>query len=356
MPALPFLLTRLDDDLPDRNDISLRLRKHLMRLRGHDIDDATLEAWDDAVEAISERDLDRIYRRAKAYVERVRAASGTTHLRREDKDRLIPIKDGIPAMTIETEAQADEIAAEIHGQMPWMGQATEVAWHAMRRCAHDGDPVFRLPPMLLIGPPGTGKSHWARTLGDALGVPTTVIDAAAEAASFAVAGVQRGWGSATPGKPIDMILNRRVLNPIIVIDEVEKAGHARSTSGMRHSLTEALLSLLEPSTAAQWNCPFYRLPFDMSRIGWVMTANSRQGLPDPLLSRCPPIVLPDLTLSDLIAFAERQGTSRDLSAPALDAIIETLNRQQGREPELSLRIVQRMLDRAERLERRPVLH
>lgn len=141
-----------------------------------------------------------------------------------------------------------------------------------------------------------------------------------------------------------------------MIDEVEKAGHARSTSGTRHSLTDALLSLVEPSTAAQWNCPFYRLPFDMSRIGWVMTANSRRGLPDPLLSRCPPIVLPALTLSDLIAFAERQGASRDLSAPALDAIIETLNRQQGREPELSLRIVQRMLERAKRMERRPVLN
>jgi hypothetical protein len=138
MPGRPFLLTRLDDDIPDRTDITVRLRKHMMRLRGHDIDDATVETWKAAVDAISENDLDRIYRRAKAYVERVRAAIGTAHLRRDEKDRLIPVKDGIPAMTVETEARADEIAADIHAQMPWMGQATEVAWHAMRRCAQDG--------------------------------------------------------------------------------------------------------------------------------------------------------------------------------------------------------------------------
>jgi len=130
----------------------------------------------------------------------------------------------------------------------------------------------------------------------------------------------------------------------------------RSTSRTRHSLTEALLSLLEPATAARWNCPYYRVPFDMSRIGWVMTANSRRGLPDPLLSRCPPLILPPLTLADMIGFAEREGKARGLTAPALDAVIETLRRQHGKEHALSLRAVQRMLDRAERLERRPVLN
>jgi hypothetical protein len=337
MSKLPFLLTRLNEDIPDRFKVTTRLRRHLMRLRGHEINDADLATLDAAADSISEHDLDRIQRRARVYIERVRSASGTAHLKREEVARLIPIKDGLPAVTIETEARADEIAAGIHAQMPWMAPATEAAWHAMRRCAQDGATVFRLPPMLLIGPPGIGKSHWARALGDALRVPTTVIDAAAEAARFSVAGVQRGWGSAAPGKPVDTILTRRILNPIIIIDEIDKAGDVRSTSGTRHSLTDALLSFLEPATAARWSCPFYQIPFDMSRIGWIMTANSRRGLPDPLLSRCPPLILPPLTLADLIGFAEREGTARSLTAPALDAVIEPLHRQRGRENALSLR-------------------
>ena len=125
-----------------------------------------------------------------------------------------------------------------------------------------------------------------------------------EAASFSVAGTQRGWGNAGPGKVLDTVLNHRVLNPLVIVDEVEKAGGVGDASGTRHNLTEALLALLEPTTAARWECPFYRVPFDMSGIGWIMTANSRAGLPDPLLSRCPPLVLPPLTLSDLIGFAQ----------------------------------------------------
>lgn len=357
MSKLPFLLTRLDNDLPGRAAISMRLRKHLMRLRGHDIDDdATAETWDAALEAVTEHDCDRIQRRAKAYVERVRAASGTMHLKHEEKQRLRPVKGGVQAMTVETEARADEIAALIHAQMPWMAPATEAAWHAMRRCAQTGAAAFRLPPLLLVGPPGIGKSHWARALGDLLRVPTTLIDAAAEAAGFAVAGIQRGWHSAGAGKPLDTILNHRIINPVIVVDEVEKAGHARSSRGTSHALTDSLLSLQEPHTAARWECPFYRLPFDMSHIGWVMTANTRRGLPAPLLSRCPPLNLPALGIADLTRFAEREGVRRGLSAPALEAVTETLARLRGREEVLSLRSVLRMLDRAEQMERRPVLN
>ena len=76
--------------------------------------------------------------------------------------------------------------------------------------------MFRLPPMLLVGPPGIGKSYWARALAGALGVPTSLVDAAAEAASFVVAGAQRGWGNAGPSKVLDTILNHRVLNPLVI--------------------------------------------------------------------------------------------------------------------------------------------
>jgi hypothetical protein len=137
-------------------------------------------------------ELARLRERARAYVERARAASGTAHLKREEKQRLATVSDGVRAIAIRTEARADEIAAGLHAQMPWMAPATEVAWHAMRRCAQEGAPVFRLPPMLLVGPPGIGKSHWSRALAATLGVPTTLVDAAAEAASFSVAGLQRG--------------------------------------------------------------------------------------------------------------------------------------------------------------------
>ena len=76
MPKLPVLLTKLDDDIPDVSDVSARLRRHLMRLRGHEIGKSDLEAFHIAMDAITGDELARLRERAQAYVERARAALG----------------------------------------------------------------------------------------------------------------------------------------------------------------------------------------------------------------------------------------------------------------------------------------
>jgi hypothetical protein len=102
MSKLPFLLTRLDNDIPDVADVSSRLRRHLMRLRGHPFFESDIEAFHRAMDAITDDDVARLRARAQAYVERARAASGTAHLKREEKQRLTALKDGVRAMTFTT--------------------------------------------------------------------------------------------------------------------------------------------------------------------------------------------------------------------------------------------------------------
>lgn len=104
--------------------------------------------------------------------------------------------------------------------------------------------------------PRIGKSNWARRLGQLLTVPTAVVEATSENASFGVVGSQRCWGSAHPGQLLETILQARVANPVLVVDEVEKAGKASSIKGHTFGLAEALLPLLEPMTAKRWNCPY----------------------------------------------------------------------------------------------------
>lgn len=143
----------------------------------------------------------RLHRRARAFCARQAAATGLGHLSNDMRDRLAVLRHGADVVAVPSEHRADEIAGEMHLEMPWMGPATERAWHAMRASVRDGDTELRLPPLLLVGPPGVGKSHGARSLGRHLGVPTTVIDATGEPALWAVIGLQKGWGAGDPGRP-----------------------------------------------------------------------------------------------------------------------------------------------------------
>jgi ATP-dependent Lon protease len=180
-------------------------------------------------------------------------------------------------------------------------------------------PCVRFTPLVLIGPPGIGKSFWARRLAHHLEVPAAKIDATGEPASFALTGSQRGWGSAHAGKLVNTVLNSRHAGPLVIIDEIEKADEVHSNKGTRHTLTDALLPLLERMTAATWECPFFQVKMDMSWVNWVMTANSRQGLPEPFQSRCVVLDLPDLTTGQLRDFAMNEAARRGLPAPAVEA-------------------------------------
>ncbi len=102
----------------------------------------------------SDDDEARIKRRVKRILERRKAASGLEHLKRDDRERLETLKDGARLISIRNEHHADELAAALHEDMPWMAPATEVVWHAARRSVREGWPGLRIPPLLLDGPPG----------------------------------------------------------------------------------------------------------------------------------------------------------------------------------------------------------
>lgn len=380
MSRIPFIHARFLDPGESEYALARRLREHLKELRlkvmkqqAHEApteagegtsdtgpsaddpepgDDLGLD-WLPPVE-LSRRDNQRIDRRAACLYKARMAASGLAHLKKEDRERLAVLKDGVRLAEIETEHRADELAAALHAEFPWLGPATEQVWHAMRRSVREGWPGLRLSPLLLDGAPGIGKSVWARELGTLIGAPSMVVEATSESASFGLVGSQRGWSNAAPGRLLQTILQSRVGNPIVIIDEAEKAGSVSSSSGRSFDLSTSLLPLLEPATAKDWNCPYFEVGFDMGWIGWVMTSNDFRQLPEPLLSRCPPIRLRDPSLEELIGFARRQGDKRGLSEASIEAVVETLGRMARQAPRLSLRTVIRMLDLAERLETTPV--
>ncbi|WP_449043441.1 AAA family ATPase [Paracoccus versutus] len=369
MSRIPFIEARFFSANEDRIELETRFMRRLRKLRSRRIPPDLLTPPDevDAPGEISDADPmglirfsdddeARIRRRVKRILECRKAASGLEHLKSDDRVRLEVLKDGARLIRIHSEHHADEIAAALHGETPWMAQATEVVWHAMRRSAREGWPGLRLPPLLLDGPPGIGKSYWARRLGVLLSTTTTVIEATSENASFGIVGSQRGWGGSHPGRLMETVLQSGIANPVMVIDEIEKAGSPESMKGQTFGLAEALLPLLEPMTAKRWSCPYYQVKFDMSWVIWILTSNDYRRLPEPLLNRCPPIRLRHLTVAELTGFVRREGKKRALSETSIETICEVLAHPSLRRHRPSLRVAARMLQRAADLEQVPTLH
>lgn len=303
------------------------------------------------VKAMSNRDYKRITKRAERLLECRRRVSNLGHLKDADRDRLQALAKGVNVTTITSPAHADEIASAIHALMPWMADATTVVWEALHDSVRDGKPI-RIPPVLLNGTHGIGKTVWAKLVSDHIGVPDEVVNAGSENAGFGIAGVQRGWGSARPGKLLECILRHRTGNPVFFVDEIDKAGTATSDKGISFSLEAALLSLLEPASNSNWPCPYFEVGFDVSHTSWLFATNSIERVSAPFLDRCRVVQVEAPTISQLREFVQRVGKERGLSEDSIWAVLAALDQMATRHRP-SLRTVLRMIDKAVWLQNRP---
>ena len=144
----------------------------------------------------------------------------------------------------------------------------------------DSNDSIELPPMLLLGDPGIGKTHFARQLSQLLGTGFGFVPMSSLTAGWVLSGASSQWKNAKPGKVFDTFLNGEYANPVIVVDELDKA----SSDGQYDPLG-ALYELLEVQTATRFVDEFVELPIDASGAVWLATANDPARIPEPLLNR-----------------------------------------------------------------------
>ncbi|MEP3636756.1 MAG: AAA family ATPase [Paracoccaceae bacterium] len=249
----------------------------------------------------------------------------------------------------------DEMIAELHASAPWMSGVSTWAYKALRARYNTGQTWLNLPPVILIGPPGCGKSTYARKLAALSGAPFRTLDVGASSASFGVTGCDATWGRAQAGIPLQEIAKSGIANPIMIVDEIDKAGTMTASGGSRVSLPDALLGLLEPTSSTTWECPFTRRRYDMSQIGWIMTANSSEGIPAPLLDRCRVFNIGYPDDADLVELICKLSAGRIFDEVADRLIARVLvAAAKGKPP--SLRRIGQLIDEAAAVGQNPVLH
>ena len=136
---------------------------------------------------------------------------------------------------------------------------------------------MRLPPLLLLGDAGVGKSHFCRTLTEALGVPFECVPLAGTSQELHITGLSKNWGSAGPSRLAEILGKVPMANPMIMVDEIDKASDIK--------VHNALLQIFEPETAARWVDQYVEVPIDLSRVMFVATANDLAALSSVLVSR-----------------------------------------------------------------------
>ncbi|MBB4199715.1 hypothetical protein CCR94_17180 [Rhodoblastus sphagnicola] len=144
-----------------------------------------------------------------------------------------------------------------------------------------GTPLM-MPPIVLLGPPGVGKTHVARRLARALGTAFVPIEMSLLDDIGDLSGHTLSWKSARPGVIARTLLDEPWASPLILLDEIEKApkySHSQRPLDLFHAL-------FEPESASRFRDQYLRLELRADHIFWIATANSIDSIPTTIVDRC----------------------------------------------------------------------
>ena len=145
-----------------------------------------------------------------------------------------------------------------------------------------GDGRVSWPAVLLVGPAGIGKTEAARWLADQLVLPFRVFDMASTQSSSPLAGSESFWSNSEPGQLFELLAYQPLANPVVVLDELDKASNGRP----QYDPLAALYTLLEPPSARNFiDLSIRDFSIDASYVNWMAAANELEAILGPLRSR-----------------------------------------------------------------------